>query len=236
MYTGKKKLNFSLRVVIGMTLGIVVGLTLGQTTTDINGVETTIIETIRPVGQLYLRLIQMVVVPLVLTAVIKSFTSLETTDKLKSIGIKTFFWLLITTTIGAAVGFLFAYIPKLGSNFTPIDDGYTREIVPIENVILNFFPNNIAAALSGNVVLPVIVFALFVSIAIIVENKRHPERTKSFIEFNNSLNTIMTRITKFVIRLTPYAVFTFMAFAVGRSNVETLKQLGLYIGLIYAAM
>lgn len=219
-----------------MTLGIVVGLTLGQTTTDINGVETTIIETIRPVGQLYLRLIQMVVVPLVLTAVIKSFTSLETTDKLKSIGIKTFFWLLVTTTIGAAVGFLFAYIPKLGSNFTPIDDGYTREIVPIENVILNFFPNNIAAALSGNVVLPVIVFALFVSIAIIVENKRHPERTKSFIEFNNSLNTIMTRITKFVIRLTPYAVFTFMAFAVGRSNVETLKQLGLYIGLIYAAM
>src|SRR5690554_4414508 len=204
-WTGKKKLNFSLIVVIGMTLGIVVGLTLGQTTTDINGVETTIIETIRPVGQLYLRLIQMVVVPLVLTAVIKSFTSLETTDKLKSIGIKTFFWLLVTTTIGAAVGFLFAYIPKLGSNFTPIDDGYTREIVPIENVILNFFPNNIAAALSGNVVLPVIAFALFVSIAIIVENKRHPERTKSFIEFNNSLNTIMTRITKFVIRLTPYA-------------------------------
>lgn len=236
-YTGKKKLNFSLRVVIGMTLGVIVGLTLGQTTTTINGVaDTTIIATIRPVGQLYLRLIQMVVVPLVLTAVIKSFTSLETTDKLKSIGVKTFFWLLITTTIGAAVGFLFAYIPGLGKNFTPLDNGYTRDIVPIENVILNFFPNNIAAALTGNVVLPVIVFALFVSIAIIVENKRHPERTKPFIEFNNSLNTIMTRITKFVIKLTPYAVFTFMAFAVGRSNVETLKQLGFYILLIYGAM
>ena len=234
-YTGKRKLKFSYRVIIGMTLGIVVGLTLGQTTTDINGVETTIIATIRPVGQLYLRLIQMVVIPLVLTAVIKSFTSLETTDKLKSIGARTFFWLLITTTIGAAVGFLFASVAKLGSNFTP-DGSYVREITPIENVILNFFPNNIASALTGNVVLPVIVFAMFVSVAIIVENKRHPERTKSFVEFNNSLNTIMTRITKFVIKLTPYAVFTFMAYAVGRSNFETLKQLALYIGLIYGAM
>src|SRR5690554_1706395 len=234
-WTGKKKLKFSLRVLIGMTLGIIVGLTLGQTTTDINGVETTIIATIRPVGQLYLRLIQMVVIPLVLTAVIKSFTSLETTDKLKSIGARTFFWLLITTTIGALVGFLFAYIPKLGINFAT-DSDYVREITPIENVILNFFPNNIGAALTGSVVLPVIVFAIFVSVAIIVENKRHPERTKSFVDFNNSLNSIMIRITKFVIRLTPYAVFTFMAFAVGRSNFETLEQLALYIGLIYGAM
>lgn len=178
----------------------------------------------------------MVVIPLVLTSVIKSFTSLESTNKLKTIGIKTLFWLLITTTIGTAVGFVFAYIPKLGSSFSGENLNYTREIVPIEQVILNFFPNNIASALSTNVVLPVIVFGLFISVAIIVENKRHPERTKPFVDFNNSLNAIIMRVTKFIIRLTPYAVFTFIAYAVGRSNVETLKQLGLYILLIYGAM
>lgn len=234
-FTGKKKIKFSLRVIIGMTLGILVGFLFGPTTTTINGQETTIVATIRPIGQLYLRLIQMVVVPLVLTAVIKSFTSLETMQKLKKIGLKSFFWLLITTTIGAVIGFLFAYIPGLGSNFEPIGE-YVREITPIETVILNFFPNNIGAALSGNVVLPVIVLALFVSVAIIIENVRHPERTKPFVDFNNSLNTIMTRVTKFVIKLTPYAVFSFMAYAVGRSNIETLKQLGLYIALIYGAL
>lgn len=90
--------------------------------------------------------------------------------------------------------------------------------------------------MTGNVVLPVIVFGLFVSIAVIVENRRHPEKTKSFIEFVNSANTIITRVTKFIIRLTPYAVFTFIAYAVGRSNYETLKLLGLYVLLIYAAM
>ncbi len=243
-FTGKKKLKFSLRVIIAMVLGIIVGFAFGPVTTNITaynsiGVlvtsEQTIIATIRPVGQLFLRLIQMVVIPLVLTSVIKSFTSLETTDKLKTIGFKTLFWLLITTTIGAAIGFLFAYIPKLGSSFT-LEGDYSRDIVPIENVILNFFPNNIFLAMTGNVVLPVIVFGLFVSIAVIVENRRHPEKTKSFIEFVNSANTIITRVTKFIIRLTPYAVFTFIAYAVGRSNYETLKLLGLYVLLIYAAM
>ena len=145
-FTGKKKLKFSLRVIIAMVLGIIVGFAFGPVTTNITaynstGVlvtsEQTIIATIRPVGQLFLRLIQMVVIPLVLTSVIKSFTSLETTDKLKTIGFKTLFWLLITTTIGAAIGFLFAYIPKLGSSFT-LEGDYSRDIVPIENVILNF--------------------------------------------------------------------------------------------------
>ena len=234
-YTGKLKFKFSIRVIIGMTLGLIVGLTLGQTTTTIDGNETTIIATIRPIGQLYLRLIQMVVIPLVFTAIIKSFTSLESTDKLKSIGARSLFWLLITTTVAAAVGFTFAAIPGLGNDFIPTDT-YTRTITPIETVILNFFPNNVFAAFSGNVVLPVIVFAIFISVAIMIENQRHPERTKSFVEFNNSLNSIMTRITKFVIRLTPYAVFTFMAFAVGRSNFETLSQLGLYILIMYGAM
>src|SRR5690554_2342498 len=177
-YTGIKKLKFSLRVIIAMILGVIVGFAFGPITTNITtynnaGVlvtsEQTIIATIRPVGQLFLRLIQMVVIPLVLTSVIKSFTSLETTDKLKTIGFKTLFWLLITTTIGAAIGFLFAYIPKLGSSFT-LEGDYSRDIVPIENVILNFFPNNIFLAMTGNVVLPVIVFGLFVSIAVIVEN------------------------------------------------------------------
>src|SRR5690606_38986450 len=179
--------------------------------------------------------IQMVVVPLVFTAVIKSFTSLESTSALKRIGVKSLFWLLVTTTVAAAIGFGFASMVNLGSNFNP-EGTYVKEITPIETVILNFFPNNIFTAFSGSVILPVITVALFISIAVIVENKRHPERTKPFVDFNNSLNTIMTRVTKFVISMTPYAVFSFMAYAVARSNYETLSELALYIGIMYGAM
>ncbi|VEU80993.1 dicarboxylate/amino acid:cation symporter [Haploplasma axanthum] len=238
-YTGSKKWKFSIRVLIGMGLGILVGLTLGQTTSPYtsNGStsDLTIIRVIKPIGDLYLKLIQMVIMPLVLTAIIKSFTTLESTDKLKKIGVKTLFWLLLTTAIATIIGFAFASIFSLGKGYE-VGTRTPPTIVPIENVILNFFPNNIFTALSGNVAIPVVIFALFVSIAIIIEKKRHPERVKPFVEFNNSLNAIMVRVTKIVLKMTPYAVFTFMAYAVGRNNFETLKMLGKYILIIYLAM
>lgn len=235
-FLGRKKVKFGLRVLVAMVLGLAVGLIFGQVTTIFNGAETTIIATIRPIGLLYLRLIQMVVMPLVLTAIIKSFTSLEDGGVLRRIGLRSLFWLLITTTIGAGVGILFATIPGLGNNFTPITDAATRAITPIEDVILNFFPNNIFNALTTNTILPVIVFALFVSVAVIVINKKHPERTAPFISFNNSVNAVIVQITKFIMRLTPYASFTFIAYAIGRNNLQTLQGLGLYIALIYGAM
>ncbi|MBN3490076.1 dicarboxylate/amino acid:cation symporter [Acholeplasma equirhinis] len=233
--TGKLKWKFSFKVLLAMGLGLIVGFLFGGTKTIIDGKEASIIATIRPIGQLYTRLIQMIVVPLVLTAVIKSFTSLETTDKLKTIGLKTLFWLLATTTVAAAIGFFYASITGLGNAFEPIGE-YTKTITPIEKAILDFFPTNVVSAMGGSVVMPVITFALFVSIAVIVENKRHKERTQPFIDFNNSLNTIMTRITRFVMKLTPYAVFSFMAYAVGRSDFDSIMQLGFYILIMYAAM
>lgn len=235
-FMGKKKVKFSIRILTGLLLGALVGLTLGKTTTDYNGNTTTIIATIRPIGNLYLRSIQMVVVPLVFTAIIKSFTSLEDTNKLKRIGLKTIFWLLFTTAIATIVGFLFAYIPKLGTGFVTEPGTTVRPIEPIENVILGFFPNNIFQALSTNVIIPVVVFAIFISVAFIIERKRNKERVEPFINFNNALNQLMTRITKFVIKLTPYAVFSFIAYATARNNFDTLKQLGFYILLIHGAM
>ncbi|CCV64012.1 Sodium:dicarboxylate symporter [Alteracholeplasma palmae J233] len=236
MFMSKKKVKFSYKVLTGMLLGLIVGLIFGQTKTQFNGAETTITATIRPIGQLYLRLIQMVVMPLVLTAVIKSFTSLEDTNKLKRIGGKTLFWLLGTTAAATLIGYGFASIFNLGKGFAVDPDATGKTITTIENVILGFFPNNIVTAMSGNVAIPVVVFGIFVSVAIIVESKRKPERMKPFLEFNESFNRIMVRVTKFVIQLTPYAVFAFMSYAVGRNNIDALKNLALYIGLIYGAM
>ena len=235
-FLAKKKVKFSYRVLISLAIGILVGLLLGPVKTDINGEQTTIMATIRPIGQLYLRLIQMVVMPLVLTSIIRSFTSMEDTNVLKRIGLKTIFWLLLTTAIATIIGFLFAYIPDLGKGFVQLTPPREPVIQSIENVILNFFPNNIFGALTGNVAIPVVVFGIFVAIAIIVESKRHPERVKPFLDVNNSFNDIIVRITKFILRLTPYAVFSFIAYAIGRNEVQMLKQLGIYILLIHGAM
>lgn len=236
MFFSKKNIKFSFRVLTGLVLGGVVGFIFGSTMTTVDGKETTIIETIRPIGQLYLKLIQMIVIPLVLTSVIKSFTSVNDMTKLRRIGLKSIFWLLSTTAVATLIGFGFASIFGLGKGFVTEGDYTPRAITMIEDVILGFFPNNIFAALTGTAVIPVVVFGLLVSVAILGESKRHPERVKPFLDFNESFNRIMIRITKMVIKLTPYAVFTFMAYAVARNNIEVLKDLGIYILVMYLAM
>lgn len=226
-FLAKKKVHFSIRVLIGLVLGLSVGLIFGS-----------IASVIRPIGQLYTRMIQMIVIPLVFTAIIKSFTSMHDTNKLKKIGLKTIFWLLSTTAIATVIGLLFAYFAGIGKGFDiSIPDGWTpRNVTAIEQVILDFFPSNVFSSIVNNAVIPVIVFALFVSIAIIVESKRKPEQMKTFKDFNESVNRIMNRITKFVIAYTPYAVFAFMAHAAARNDFEVLKLLGWYILIVYAAM
>lgn len=235
-FMAKKKVKFSYRVLTSLFIGIIVGLLLGNVKTTINGESDTIMATVRPIGQLYLRLIQMVVMPLVLTSIIRSFTNLDDTNLLKRIGLKTLFWLLLTTAIATIIGFTVAYIPSLGKGFILDTSSGNRDVPLIENVILDFFPNNIFSALTGNFAIPVVVFSIFVSVAIIVERKRHPERVEPFLKFNNSFNDIIVRITKFILRLTPYAVFSFITFAIGRNDIDALKQLGLYIVLIHVAM
>ena len=228
-FLGKKKVKFAYRVLTAMILGIIAGLYFGPITTEIrnsagNVSTATITVIVRPIGSLYLKLIQMVVMPLVLTSVIKSFTSLEDTTKLKRIGGKTLFWLLATTAVATIIGLLFAVFTGIGKGFPTDGNATVRPVQNIEDVILGFFPNNIISAMSGNVVIPVVVFAIFVSVAIIIESKRKPERMKPFLEFNESFNRIIVRVTKLVLTLTPYAVFSFIIYAVGRNNLDALKQ------------
>lgn len=246
LFLKKKNLKFSYRVLIGLTLGVVVGLLFGNYTTSFyyyEGASTipsvreaSIIEVIRPIGQLYLKLIQLIVIPLVLTSIIKSFTSISDITKLKKIGFKTLFWLLFTTALGTIIGFIFASIFDLGTGYA-VEGSYTPKAIKfIENVILDFFPNNIFGALTGSVVIPVVVFGIFVSIAVIKELKKHPERMKPFLEFNEAFNHIMIQITKMIMQLTPYAVFSFIAYAVARNSINGIGQLGIYILVIYLAM
>lgn len=222
----RKRLKFSYRVLIALGLGLVVGLTLGPASS-----------TIRPIGQLYVRLITMVVIPLVFFSILRSFTSLGTTGKLRNIALWSLFWLLSTTAVATILGLLGASIFQIGKEFDVSDIVYTpREITPIENVILSLFPNNIIAHMSANQVIPIIIFAIFIALAINFEIKRRPEKVKPITDFIEAGNTVMIRVTKTVIKFTPYGVFALIAHAASRNDLDTLKTLAIYIGLMYGVM
>ena len=224
-YLGKKKVNFSIRVLTAMALGIIVGL-----------VFTAHASHLRVFGQVYTRLISLLVVPLVFVSIIRSFTNIESMSTLKKVGLKTVFWLLLLTLIGAIFGLVAASLFNLGEGLTLPDETSPYTPFTFVQALLNLVPVNIFAHASNNDVLQVIFFAILISIAIIIEGGRKPERVEPFKKFIVSASDIMNRITKIIIRYTPYGIFGLVAHAIARNNMEAFKALGLYIIVIYAVM
>ncbi|HBT59718.1 MAG TPA: dicarboxylate/amino acid:cation symporter [Acholeplasmataceae bacterium] len=225
-FMSKKKIKFSYRVLTALGLGLITGLVFGS-----------VASTIRPIGQLYVRLISMIVIPLVSVSIIRSFTSMGASDKLKSTSAKALFWLLSTTAVATALGLLFASVVSIGKGFDVSDITYTpRDIQPIEQVILNLFPNNIISHMANNQMIPVILFSIFIAIGINYESRKRRDKVEPLLNVIEGFSNVMVSVTKMVIKFTPYGVFALMAHAASRNDLETLKTLGFYILLMYGIM
>lgn len=224
-FLGKNKVNFSIRVLIAMVLGIIVGILIPKHAVHL-----------RVFGQVYTRLIRLIVVPLVFVSIIRSFTNFDNIGSLRKIGLKTVFWLLLLTLIGAIFGTFAANIFNLGEGLDLPSGTNPNQPFKLVDALLNLVPVNIFTHAANNDVLQIIFFGILISIAIIIEGSKHPERVEPFKKFIMSTSDIMNRVTKMIIRFTPYGVFGLVANAVARNNIEVLQKLGIYVLVIYATM
>lgn len=224
-FLARKKVNFSIRVLTALALGVIVGLLFKEGASHL-----------RVFGTVYLNLIKTIVIPLITVAVIRSFTQLEDMNALRKIGLKSLFWLLITTGIGAALALVAGSVFNLGEGFNLPQGVNNNTPFKFVDAIANLVPSNLITHASRNEVLQIIFFLVLVSVAVIMEGSRHPERVKPFKDFINSAYVVMTRVTKLVLRFTPYGVFGLVAHATARNNADSFKQLAFYIIIIYAVM
>ena len=227
-WLAKKKVGFGLRVLLAMALGLTLGALFGPAAADIS-----------ILGSLYVSLIKMVVMPLVFAAIITSITSVKDPAVLKKLGTKTISLFLITTAIAAVIGLGTALVIDPGSgiaqNGDAAQDFQAREIPSFRQVILDLVPSNPINEMAQGKVVPVIIFAAFIAVAIIFEGTRNPERVQPVRSFFQSFSHIMFRVTKFVIRLTPYGVLGLMTSMSAKYGLSTLKELGWFIIAVYAA-
>lgn len=222
----KKKVNFSMRILIALGLGIVFGVIFKE--------DALIIE---PLGKGYIALIKMLVIPLVMVSLIASITNLQDTKKLKNIGIKTIFLLLATTGIAAIIGIVIGNLFNVGSGMKFIvSEGFKpREIPSFSKVFVDMLPSNPIASMVDGKIIPIIILALFISVAILIEEKRNGDKVKPIKDLINGLNAIFIRITKIILGLTPYGVFALISVAAGVNGINTLLPLGAVILAVYIA-
>lgn len=226
-YLNKRKVSFSVRTLIGLGLGLIFGLTLKE--------NSLIVE---PIGKIYISLIRMVVIPLVMVSIINSISNFEDSSKLKSLGIRAIGMLLGTTAIAGIVGIIFGNIFSVGKGivFEGAENFVPKEIPSFMDVFNDMLPTNPIKSMAEGQIIPVIIFALFIAFAIIMEEKKNKEKVGPFKAFINSFSTILMRITRIVLRLTPFGVFGLMTAVGAKNGVSTLMPLLTFVVAIYLAL
>lgn len=218
--------KFSFATLTALTLGVVLGIIFKE---NILFLDT--------VGKAYMSLIKMIVVPLVVTSLITSIVRLENLDTLKSIGLKTFTVLLGTTGAAALIGIIVASSLNLGQGlrFIGAENFKAREIPGFSKVLIDMLPSNPLAAIVENKIIPIVIFSMFIAIALVIEDNTNKEKAKPFKDFILSAYDIVLRITKMVLRIIPYGVFALIATAAAKNGMDTLMSLIWVILAVYIA-
>lgn len=228
-----KKLNFGVRVFIAMVLGITIGAVFKQ--------DSLVIE---PLGTIFVNLIKMLVIPLVMSSLISSITTLDSTDKVKRIGLKSIGFLILTTVLATGVGLLVGKAMDLGAGiqFTKDAAFKAKEVPKFASVLVDMFPVNPISDMANAKMIPVIIFSILLAVAITIESGKHPQAVKPVKDFISSFSKVMFSLTKIIIELTPFGVYGLMAPVAAKYGLSSLIPLAnviiaMYLGcLIHIAL
>lgn len=201
----RKQVDFSLTVVIALAAGIAVGFVFSGHT-----------DWITPLGKIYVSVLSAIVPPLILVSILSSVTSLGSTAQLKSIGMRSVFWLLATTffaiILAMGLGMLFglgrnSYLSVQGLNAST----FKSAIVPFSQVLVGFFPRNPIGDIADEKIIPMILFAVLMAVSfVLVDHEKH-EQVKSFKNLIEASKLVVFKAVAFIIELTPYAVLALVA-------------------------
>ncbi len=219
-----KKMPMFAKIAIGFVLGILFGVLLRE--------RATVFE---PIGDLFMRMLKMLILPLVFSAIISGLTSIPDMKKIYKMGIKAFILFVVMTALAILTGIVFANLLKPGVGAAiqmPVTDTGDATEVSFISTILNMFPTNVFASFSGDNMLQVIVFAFFFGICIVMCGEK-AEPVKVFFDRTAQ---VMYKMTDIVISFAPFGVFGLMSGMIGKYGLSTLLPLGKFIIVLHLAL
>jgi len=239
VYFIKVKLNigFGVRVFLALVFGTILGLTLYRTA------DEELIGSVRKwfslIGYGYVDLLRMLIVPLVPASIIAGLLKLKDQKELKELGGRTIGLFLTTATIASIIGIAVASLLHLGVGIAT-DDLAAKDpesVGTLLSQLRGFIPANPVKSAAETQMIPLVVFALFIGIAGVTESGKNPERIEPFRRFLDSYLAIIMRVTKMVIRLTPYGVVGLMAYWMSYTGIGAIAGLGLFVtGVVLACI
>ena len=219
----------------GLILGIFAGIWLHTHQNPI------IMTTLEFVGQLFIRLIQMVVIPLVISAIVIGITSIGDSKQLGKLGTKMIFYYAIITGIAVALGAGLALLIKPGlgaaayitSDIAADIQSHVAATIEAQrgnllNIILGFIPKNPLTSISTGDMVPIIVFAVFFSVAL----AKVGEINRPFVSFFESIFAATMKITDWIMCFAAPGVFALTAVAVSHFGIDIFMAISKYLGVL----
>lgn len=219
----------------GLVLGVLVGIWLHREPIPYLMTALTFI------GQVFIRLIQMVVIPLVISAIVIGITSVGDSKQIGKLGIKMIFYYGLITLVAVTIGTALALLLKPGlgaAHYINIDtaaDIQAQVAATIEaqkgnllNIILGFVPKNPLASIASGDMVPIIVFALMFSIAL----AKVGEINRPFVGFFESIFAATMKITDWIMCFAAPGVFALTAVAVSSFGIDIFMSISKYLGVL----
>ena len=243
--------SFTKRVFTGLGLGVLLGAAFQALYGAASPVVTTTNAYLDIVGTGYVKLLQMIIMPLIMVSIIAAIVKLKDASSLGKVSVLTIGTLMITTTVAALVGILMAKLfgltaVGLTSSAAEVARGaYLQGKLPaaqalsLPGMILSFIPENPFLDMTGarkTSTIAVVLFSIFIGISAIGIADKKPDVFASFNHFVKVAHVIVMRMVTLVLRLTPFGVFALMAQVVASSSITDILNLISFVGASYSAL
>jgi len=210
------------RILGALVAGVIIGMLWGSDAASIAWI-----------GDLFVRLIRMVVVPLVFVTLVSGVVSMGDPSKLGSLGVKTLAVYMSTTLAAILIGLtLAAYLqPGIGVDLSLAVPSSVQAPIPLSERLLSIVPSNPVAALAEGNILAIIFFALLVGISLLVIG----EKGRPVSELMNASTEMMLKITHWVMEVAPFGVFALIASVAGNQGVSALLDVAILVVCVVLA-
>ncbi len=235
-----------LKVMLGMAAGLGVGVAIGPSAGWVSpSIAAPLSSWLALPGQLFLALIQMIVIPLIIASIVRGLASSESVEQLRTIGVRALVYFVATSAIAIAIGLFVALLIRPGdyvsqelvsqtlSAATPAVDGGQGVAAPdwsaLPQKVLTLLPSNPLSSMVENDMLRIVVFAIVFGVALV---NMAPAQAKPMLDFLGAIQEIALTVVRWAMVLAPVAVFGLMAQLAAKTGPNVLVGMAVYVATV----
>ena len=229
--------RFAYLIIASMILGVLVGWACNQFLDPVAAKAAA--GNLSIITDIFLRLIKMIIAPLVFTTLVAGVAHMEDAAAVGRIGAKTMTWFIGASAVSLLLGLLMVHLldPGAGLNMAHMDVAGTKtnastEAFTLKGFITHLVPTSIFDAMAKNEILQIVVFSLFVGTAVAALDNKAPQ----ILELVEQAAQIMLKVTGFVMKLAPLAIFAALASTIATQGLGMLATYGKFVLGFYLTM